>query len=103
MHEKILFQAKLSDQFDLKTGMIFGARLAGTSFSRTANLVSASRATMSRAMISYTNLDKVSSTKHNSGQISKLKDSDGWVLKKIVARNRKTALSQIQSEIYTSL
>ncbi|GFW41463.1 transposable element Tcb1 transposase [Trichonephila clavipes] len=83
--------------------MVIGARLAGTSVFRIANLVGVSRTTVSRIMTAYTNLGKVSSAKHNSGRMLKLKDRDRRVLKRIVARNRKTTLSQITFEMNTHL
>jgi transposase len=88
---------------DVKRGMIIGARLAGASVSRTTNLVGVSRTSVSRVMAAYKNLGKVSSAKHNSGQKSKLKYRNRGVLKRIVARNRKTTLPQITSEMNTHL
>ncbi|GFV27036.1 uncharacterized protein TNCV_4852731 [Trichonephila clavipes] len=72
--------------------MVIGSHLAGASVSRTANVVSILRTTVSTVMTAYTNLGKVSSAKHNSGRKVKLKDHDRRVLKKIVSRNHKTTL-----------
>ncbi|GFU85069.1 transposable element Tc1 transposase [Trichonephila clavipes] len=83
--------------------MVIGARLAGASVSRAANLVGVLRTTVSRVITAYTNLDKVSSEKHNSGRKLKLKDRDRRVLKRIVTRNCKTTLPQITSEMNTHL
>ncbi|GFS81809.1 hypothetical protein TNCV_1544461 [Trichonephila clavipes] len=77
-----------------KSGMIIGARLDTTSRSRTANLVRVSRTTVSKVMKAYTNLDKVSSTKHKSGRNLKMKVGDRRVLKRLVPRKRKTAQPQ---------
>ncbi|GFU78352.1 transposable element Tc1 transposase [Trichonephila clavipes] len=83
--------------------MVIGARLAGASVSRTANLVGVSWTTVSRVMTAYTNLGNVSSAKHNSGRKLKLKDRDRRVLKRIVTGNRKTTLPQITFEMNTHL
>ena len=76
---------------NVKRNMITGARLAGAFRSRTANLMDVSKTTVSRVMTTYTNLSKVSSTKHNSGW--KLTDHDWWMLKRIVTQNCKSTLS----------
>ena len=91
----------MSDLSDVKRGMIIGANLAGASLSRNTNLVGVSRATVSTVMTAYTNLGKVSSAKHNSGR--NLKVRDRRMLKRIVARNRKTMLPQITSEMSTHI
>ncbi|GFV03027.1 transposable element Tcb1 transposase [Trichonephila clavipes] len=93
----------MCDLFEVKRGMVIGARLAEASLSRTAKFVGVSRTTVSRVMTAYTNMGKVSSVKHNSGRKLKLKDRHRRVLKRIVARNRKTTLPQITSEMYTHL
>ncbi|GFS30069.1 hypothetical protein NPIL_172801 [Nephila pilipes] len=60
--------------------------------SRKTNLVGVLRTPVSRIMTPYTNLGKMSSVKHNSGRMSKLKDRDSRVLKRIVARKRKATM-----------
>nr|XP_015921838.2 uncharacterized protein LOC107450538 [Parasteatoda tepidariorum] len=93
----------MSDLSDLKRGKIIGARLAGASVSRATELVGVSRTTVSRTLSTYTELGKVSSARHNSGRKSKLSDRDRRVLKRIVARKRKTTLPVITSEMNTHL
>ncbi len=72
-------QIVMSDLSDVKRGMIIEARLAEVSVSRTDNLVCVSRITVLMVMTVYANMCKVSSTKHNSGRKSKLKDRDRLV------------------------
>ncbi|GFW38448.1 hypothetical protein TNCV_1333011 [Trichonephila clavipes] len=62
---------------------------------RTTNLVDVSRITVSKVMIAYTNLGRVSSLKHRSERKLKLKDSDRRLLKTIVVRKRNNILRQI--------
>lgn len=81
--------------------VIIGARLAGASVSRTANLVRVSRTTVSSVMAAYTNLEKVYFAKPNCGRKSKLTELDRQVLKRRVARKHKTTLPQITFEINT--
>ncbi|XP_071037679.1 uncharacterized protein [Parasteatoda tepidariorum] len=93
----------MSDLSDLKRGIIIEARLAGAFVSRTADLMGVSRTSVSRTLSAYTKLGTVSSAKHNSGRKSKLSDRDRRVLKRIVARKRKTTLPVITSEMNTHL
>ena len=72
----------MSELSNMQRGKIIGAHFPGASMSRTTNLVGVSRTTMSRVMTVYTNLGKVSSAKHSSGQ--NLKVCDRWLLKMIV-------------------
>ncbi|GFV69130.1 transposable element Tc1 transposase [Trichonephila clavipes] len=83
----------------VKRGMIIGAHLAGASASITANLLSASRTTVLRDTTAYTNMGKVSSTKHNSGRKSKLKYCDRRMLKTIVTQKRKTTQPQMNTHL----
>ncbi|GFV58531.1 transposable element Tcb1 transposase [Trichonephila clavipes] len=85
----------MSNFSNVKRGMIIGACPAGAFMSGKANLVVVSGITVSRIMIAYTNLGKVSFAKHNSGQISKLKDYGRQLLKRIVDQRRKTTLQHI--------
>ncbi|GFT69947.1 uncharacterized protein TNCV_4732681 [Trichonephila clavipes] len=54
--------------------MTIGARLAGAFVFRTANLEDVIRTTVSKFITAYINLGKVSSAKHNSKRMSRLKD-----------------------------
>ncbi|GFV44379.1 hypothetical protein TNCV_999031 [Trichonephila clavipes] len=86
------------DISNVKRDMIIGPRLAKASVSGTANLVGASRAILLRVITAYTNLGKVSSVKHNSELMLKLKDRNRR-MKKIFAGKRKTTLPQITSKM----
>ena len=71
--------------------------------SRTSYLVGVLTTSVSRVRTIYTDLDKVSSTKPNSGRNSKLKDHDRRMLKRVVSQNCKATLPQITSEMNTHL
>ncbi|GFV04903.1 HTH_Tnp_Tc3_2 domain-containing protein [Trichonephila clavipes] len=82
------------DLSDVKRGMVIGARLAGAFMSRTTNLVGVSRTTVSRVWQPTQTWVRCLT----QWRKLKLKDRDRRVLKRIVARNRKTTLPQITSE-----
>ena len=67
--------------------------------SRAANLLSVSRTIRLRVIAAYTNLNKVSSTRHKSWRNSKLEDHDRRMFKRIVAKNCKTTLTKLITEI----
>lgn len=75
----------ISDLSNVKRDMIIRACFVRASVSRAANLVSVSKTTVLKFMTAYTNLVKVLSAKHNSGQ--KSKDRDRGVLKRIVSQD----------------
>jgi transposase len=62
----------MRDLFDFERGQIFDAHLAGVSVTKTATLLSVSRATISKVMSAYTNHGKTTSAKRYSGRKSTL-------------------------------
>ncbi|PRD33859.1 UNVERIFIED_CONTAM: tc1a [Trichonephila clavipes] len=81
--------------------MIIRPRLAKASVSGTANLVGASRAILLRVITAYTNLGKVSSVKHNSELMLKLKNRNRR-MKKIFAGKQPVSMNTIQWELHAS-
>jgi hypothetical protein len=78
--------------------IIVGSRLAGAC-DKTATLLGVSRATVSKA---YTNHEKTTSAKRNSGRNSALTEGDRCTLRKIVSKNHRTAAAQVIAEACTS-
>ena len=61
----------MRDLSDFERGKIVGARLAGVSVTKRAELISVSRATVSMVMAAYEKRRKASSSKRNSGRFPK--------------------------------
>jgi transposase len=64
----------MGDLSNFERGQI-GASLAGASVTKTATLLDVSRATVSNVMLAYTNHEKTTSAKRNSGRKSKLTET----------------------------
>lgn len=86
------------DMSDFDRGLIVGARLAGASVSRTAEITHYSRGTVSKVMTAWKTTGKTSSAKHSSGRRRLLCEWDRRVLIRIVARNSMTTAARVCAE-----
>ena len=93
----------MCDLSDIERGQIVGAWLAGTSVTKTAELLNFSRAIVSTVMTACTKHGKTSSVKRNSGRNPKLTNRDRRTLKRIVARQHKTTAAKVTAELNTHL
>jgi hypothetical protein len=93
---KVLQNGRLSD---FQRGQIVGAHLAGSSVTKTATLISVSRAAVSRVMTPYTKYGKTSSVERNSGPYPKRSERDRRTLKRNVSKNHRTAAAKVTAEL----
>jgi transposase len=89
---------KMEDLSDCVIAQIVGAHLAGASVIKTATLLGASRATVSKVMSAYTNRGKTTSAKRNSGRNSTLTERDRRTLRRIVSKNHTTTAAQVTGQ-----
>ncbi|GFX17449.1 uncharacterized protein TNCV_1494631 [Trichonephila clavipes] len=81
----------MSDLSDFEAGNIVGAPLAGTSVTKTPQIVGVSKVTVPKAMPGYTQRDKTSSTKQNIERKEKLSERDRKVLNRVLSKKKTTA------------
>jgi hypothetical protein len=81
----------MGDLSDFERGQIVGVRLAGASLTKSATLLGAPRATVSKVMSTYTSHEKTTSAKRNSGRKSTPTKKRCRALRRIVSKNHTTA------------
>ena len=89
----------MRDLTEFEKGKIVGTRMAGASVTKTAELFSFSRSTISRTMAEFKNYGKLSSYRGNFGRTSKLTDRYRRALKRIVGRNHRTTTAEVTTEL----
>jgi len=93
----------MGDLSDFQRGQIVGAHLVGSSLTKTATLLSASRAAVFKVMAAHTNYGETSSTERNSGRNPKRSEGDRRELKRIISKNHRTTIAKIRAELNTHL
>jgi len=80
-------------------GQIDGAHLAGTSVTKTATLLGASRAAVSKVLTTYTNHGRTSSATRNRGRKPKLSERDLCTLKRTLSMNHRSTAAKVKAEL----
>jgi hypothetical protein len=79
----------MGDLSDFERGQVVGAHLAGAFVSKSATLLGAPRATVSKVMSAHTNHGKTTSAKRNNGRKSTLTERDFF------PKNHRTTAAQV--------
>ena len=89
----------MRDLTEFEKWQIVGAPKAGSSVTKTIELLDFSRATISRTMTEFKKHGKLFSNWGNSVRTSKLTDSDRRALKRIVGRRHRTTSTKVNAEL----
>jgi predicted transcriptional regulator len=89
----------MGDLSYIERGQITGARVGGASVTKPAELLGASRATVSKVLSAYTNHDKTTSARRNSGRKLTLTERDRRIFRRIVSKNHTTTAAQRQQSL----
>jgi transposase len=84
---------------DFQRGQFVGARLAGTSVTKSSTVLGVSRAAVSKVMSAYTNHGKTTATKRNSGRTSTLTERIIIYWKDSFEKYRWTTAAQVTAEL----
>ena len=88
----------MRDLTGFEKGQIVGARIAGASFTKTAELFGFSRATMLRTTPELKKHGKTPSNQSNSGRTAKFTNIDQRALKRILGRKHRTTDAKVTAE-----
>ena len=96
-HQKIFI--KMADVSDFKRGQIVGACMAGSSVTKTAELFSVAKSTVSKVMTAFEKEGKTSLLKQNPGRKRKLSVRDHRTLTWIVRKDHRNIAPNITAEL----
>ena len=89
----------MPDLSNFKRGQIVGARMAGASLTKTAELFGVARSTVLKVMTTFGKEGKPISLMQNYGRKRNMSDKHRWILIRIVRRDHKNKSSKITTEL----
>jgi hypothetical protein len=93
----------MGDLSEFQRGQIVGARLVGASVTKTAILLGAFRAAVSKVTMENTAHGKTLSAKRNSGRKPKPSERDRRTLKSILSNNYRTTAAKVTADLIIHL